>query len=65
MAAVAALGHTKALLIYDQNGSGDANGMYTWLQSQGINNVYLLSGGFNAWTAAGYPTESGGLRTLE
>ncbi len=64
-----ALAKSGTYLLYDATNNGDGSGggaepMASDMRSQGFAKVYVLAGGFAAWTAAGYPTEAGGFKQL-
>jgi rhodanese-related sulfurtransferase len=49
------------IMIYDQNGGVDAQTAAKALLAAGYSKITLVSGGFDAWKAAGYPVEVGKL----
>jgi thiosulfate/3-mercaptopyruvate sulfurtransferase len=57
---MAALGitDTATIVIYEQNGVLSTPRARWMFRTFGIQNVYILNGGLNAWLAAGLPTES-------
>ncbi len=51
------------IMVYDQNGGENAAAVASSLVKAGFKKVVLLTGGFNAWQAAGYDVASGNLVT--
>ena len=53
------IGDGMTLVVYEQTGVFSAPRAWWMLRNFGVENVHVLDGGLEAWTAAGLPVESG------
>ncbi len=56
------VGDQMTIVVYEQAGVYSAPRAWWMLRTFGVERVYLLDGGLQAWVAAGLPTESGAVR---
>ncbi|PLT28389.1 sulfurtransferase [Peribacillus deserti] len=54
----AGIGNEETLVVYDDGDYAFASRFYWMMKYAGHENVYLLSGGYQAWVQAGYPITS-------